>query len=100
MEGQGLSKSFISRVTIGVSPFRVLITLLTTYLLSPLPLQVVTTMHGVIVEIKAQDPFPAPQSPQRAFQEPDLRSAMPRKNNLEFRVQGLGFRVQGLGFRV
>ena len=98
--GRGLSKSFISRVIIGVTPFRVLITLLTTYLLSPLPLQVVTTMHGVIVEIKAQDPVPAPQSPQRAFQEPDLRRAMPRKNNLEFRVQGLGFRVQGLGFRV
>ena len=31
----GLSKSFISRVIIGVTPFRVLIT----YLLSPLPLQ-------------------------------------------------------------
>ena len=37
--GRGLSKSFISRVIIGV-PFRVLITLLITYLLSPLPLQV------------------------------------------------------------
>ena len=30
----------ISRVIIGVTPFRVLITLLITYLLSPLPLQV------------------------------------------------------------
>ena len=41
LEGQGLSKSFISRVIIGVTPFRVLITLLITYLLSPLkPLQV------------------------------------------------------------
>ena len=38
--GRGLSKSFISRVIIGVTPFRVLITLLVTYLLSPLPLQV------------------------------------------------------------
>ena len=38
--GRGLSKSFISRVIIGVSPFRVLITLLITYLLTPLPLQV------------------------------------------------------------
>ena len=33
--GRGLSKSFISRVIIVVTPFRVLITLLTTYLLSP-----------------------------------------------------------------
>ena len=38
--GRGLSKSFISRVIIGVTPFRVPITLLITYLLSPLPLQV------------------------------------------------------------
>ena len=38
--GRGLSKSFISRVIIGVTPFRVLITLLISYLLSPLPLQV------------------------------------------------------------
>ena len=40
LEGRGLSKSLISRVTIGVTPFRVLITLLTSYLLSSLPLQV------------------------------------------------------------
>ena len=40
MEGQGLSKSFISRVIIGVAPFRVLLSLRITYLLSPLPLQV------------------------------------------------------------
>ena len=38
--GRGLSKSFISRVIIGVTPFRVLTPLLITYLLSPLPLQV------------------------------------------------------------
>ena len=38
--GRGLSKSFISRVIIGVIPFRVPITPLVTYLLSPLPLQV------------------------------------------------------------
>ena len=38
--GRGLSKSFIIRVIIGVTPFRVLTTLLITYLLSPLPLQV------------------------------------------------------------
>ena len=42
--GKGLSKSFISRVLIGVTPFRVLITLLITYLLSPLPLQVGLTV--------------------------------------------------------
>ena len=36
---RGLSKSLISRVIIGVTLFRVLITLLITYLLSPLPLQ-------------------------------------------------------------
>ena len=35
--GRGLSKSFISRLIIGVTPFRVLIALLITYLLSPLP---------------------------------------------------------------
>ena len=38
--GRGLSKSFITRVIIGVTPFRVLTALLITYLLSPLPLQV------------------------------------------------------------
>ena len=37
---RALSKSFMSRVIIGVTPFRVLITLLITYLLSPLPLHV------------------------------------------------------------
>ena len=37
--GRGLSKSLISRVITGVTPFRVLITLLITYILSPLPLQ-------------------------------------------------------------
>ena len=35
---RGLSKSVISRVIIGATPFRVLITLLITYLLSPLGL--------------------------------------------------------------
>ena len=38
--GRGLSKSFISRVIIGATPFRVLRTLLISYFLSPLPLQV------------------------------------------------------------
>ena len=38
--GRGLSKLVISRVIIRVTPFRALITLLITYLLSPLPLQV------------------------------------------------------------
>ena len=38
--GRGLSKLVISRVVIRVTPFRALITLLITYLLSPLPLQV------------------------------------------------------------
>ena len=38
--------SFISRVIIGVTPFRVLITLLKTYLLSPLPLQVGFRVKG------------------------------------------------------
>ena len=37
---RGLSKSVISRVIIGVTPFRVLITLLMSHLLSPLGLQV------------------------------------------------------------
>ena len=35
--GRGLSKSFISRVIVGVAPFRVLITLLMTYLLTKSP---------------------------------------------------------------
>ena len=35
--GRGLSKSFISRAIIGITPFRVHMTLLITYLLSPLP---------------------------------------------------------------
>ena len=35
---RGLSKSFIIRAIIGVTPFRVLIALLITYLLSPLAL--------------------------------------------------------------
>ena len=47
MGPRGLSKSFISRVIIGVTPFRVLITLLITYLLSPLPLQVGVKGLGV-----------------------------------------------------
>ena len=38
--GRGLSMWVISRVIIGVTPFRVLISLLIIYLLSPLPLQV------------------------------------------------------------
>ena len=37
---RGLSKSVISRVILRVTPFRVLITLLITHLLSPLGLQV------------------------------------------------------------
>ena len=41
LKGQGLSKLVISRVIIRVTPVRALITLPRTYLLSPLPLQVV-----------------------------------------------------------
>ena len=40
LKGQGLSKLVISTVIIRVTPFRALITLLITYLLSPLPFQV------------------------------------------------------------
>ena len=43
--GRGLSKLVIIRVIIRVTPFRALITLLITYLLSPLPLQV--DFHGL-----------------------------------------------------
>ena len=47
METTGrLSKSVISRVIIGVTPFRVLINLLITYLLSPLGLQVGGSPHS------------------------------------------------------
>ena len=42
---RGLSKSVVSRVIVRVAPFRVLITLLTTHLLSPLDLQVLTTLQ-------------------------------------------------------
>ena len=42
----GLSKLVISRVIIRVTPFRALITLLITYLLSPLPLQVLGFNKG------------------------------------------------------
>ena len=41
-----LVSKVISRVIIGVTPFRVLITLLITYLLSPLPLQVIVGYLG------------------------------------------------------
>ena len=41
-----LLKVVISRVIVRVTPFRVLITLLITYLLSPLPLQVLGTVTG------------------------------------------------------
>ena len=43
---RGLSKSVISRVIIRVAPFRVLITLLITRLLSPLSLQVGFGLSG------------------------------------------------------
>ena len=39
-EAGDLVRKVISRIIIGVPPFRVLITLLISYLLSPLPLQV------------------------------------------------------------
>ena len=45
---RGLSKSVISRVIIRVTPFRVLITLLITQLLSPLGLQVGLRVHAGI----------------------------------------------------
>ena len=41
-----LVSKVISRAIIGVTPFRVLITLLITYLLSPLPLQVIVGYLG------------------------------------------------------
>ena len=43
---RGLSKSFISRDIIRATPFRALINLLITYLLSPLPLQVALKGFG------------------------------------------------------
>ena len=43
-----LSKLDISRVTIRVTPFKALITLLITYLLSPLPLQVAFLGSSVV----------------------------------------------------
>ena len=42
---RGLSKSVISKVIIRVTPFRALITLLITHLLSPLSLQVELRIH-------------------------------------------------------
>ena len=50
--GRGLSKSILSRVIIGVTPFRVLITLLVTYLRSPLPLQVGIKLGAAAAQAK------------------------------------------------
>ena len=46
---RGLSKLVVSRVIIRVTPFRALITLLITWLLSPLPLQVVSIVVQFLV---------------------------------------------------
>ena len=78
----------ISRVIIGITPFKVHRTLLLTYLLSPLPLQVCLGS-----ELRGSGlPFP-------------FMGRFFRFKALGFRVAGawgLGFRVQrlGLGFRV
>ena len=48
--GGGPSKSFISRVIIGVTPFGVLFTVLITYLLSPLPLQAGCLIQGSAIK--------------------------------------------------
>ena len=56
----GLGWAGLGWVIIGVTPFRVLMTLLITYLLSPLPLQVEARSSGL------RGPFPNSQ--------PDLRS--------------------------
>ena len=60
---RGLSKSVISRVIIGVTPFRVLITLLITHLLSPLGLQVNplrNVQKGVMQMVLPQGPSRLP----------------------------------------
>ena len=50
--GRGLSKSFISRVIIGATPFRVLITLLITYLLSPCPSKYYSTQNSRMLVLR------------------------------------------------
>ena len=49
--GRRLSKLVISRVIIRATPFRTLITLLITYLLSPLPLQVVVQAYHTLSQL-------------------------------------------------
>ena len=56
-----LVSKVISRVIIGVTPFRVLITLLITYLLSPLPLQVEVLDAMVVASKVCPDPRSAPR---------------------------------------
>ena len=52
--GRGLSKLVISRVVIRVTPFKALITLLITYLLSPRPLQVIQLSGDLLSHLVAQ----------------------------------------------
>ena len=59
---RGLSKSVISRVIIGLTPFRVLITLLITYLPSPPSLQVSPTPQEHVVQAElVQRLLPPPE---------------------------------------
>ena len=53
----------ISRVIIRVTPFRALITLLITYLLSPLPLQVGSLYRGSGTSHTYSDPMPLNRMP-------------------------------------
>ena len=52
LQAGGLSKLVISRVIIRVTPFRALITLLITYVLRPLPLQVGPPQNYVYTHIQ------------------------------------------------
>ena len=89
----------ISRVIIRVTPFRALITLLITYLLSPLPLQV----PGFISSCVLQASMGFCQSSGRSGQGFTV-SGSGFRVQVWFRVSGsgfsLGFRVSGSGFRV
>ena len=62
--GRGRSKSFISRVIIEivVTPYRVLITLLITYLLSPAPPSMYVCIYVMISETRFASFVSSPQS--------------------------------------
>ena len=64
---RGLSKSVISRVIIGLTLFRVLITPLITYLLSPLGLQVIPKEESLATVDDKNPALPPPPHPKKDY---------------------------------